>query len=112
MAYDEALAQRIRDSLRELPGITERRMFGGIAFMRDGHMFVGISDDSLMARVGPDQYEQMLAMKHVRKMDFTGRPMRGYVFIDPAGLTSQEQLLAWLERCAAFVGTLPAKPRT
>ncbi|MEO6270201.1 MAG: TfoX/Sxy family protein [Lautropia sp.] len=109
MAYDEALAQRILNNLREQPGITQRRMFGGIAFMRDGHMFVGISDDSLMARVGPNQYEQILGMKHVRKMVFTGRPIRGYVFVDRAGVKSEQQLMEWLQRCAAFVGTLPAK---
>ncbi len=84
-------------------------MFGGIAFMRDGHMFVGISADSLMVRVGPDQYEHVLGRKHVRKMDFTGRPMRGYVYVDRAGLESDEQLRAWLERSAAFVGTLAPK---
>lgn len=109
MAYDEALAQRIREALRDNAGITEKKMFGGIAFLLHGHMFVGISDFSLMARIGPTEYDRALAMKHVRKMEFTGKPMRGYVFVGPSGLRSKEELKYWLQRCATFVCTLPPK---
>jgi len=84
-------------------------MFGGMAFMLHGHMFVGVSSSSLMARVGPEAYERALAMKHVREMDFTGRPMKGYVFVDAKGLESDSELAHWLEACAGFVSTLPRK---
>ena len=110
MAYDEALARRVRDSLRGKRGITERSMFGGVAFMLNRHMFVGISNDSLMARVGPDHYDSALAKKGARVMDFTGKPMRGYVFVDAAGLKAPADLRRWVKLCADFVATLPAKP--
>ena len=109
MAYDEALAQRIREALRRKPGISEKKMFGGIAFLMHGHMFVGISDKSLMARVGPTEYDRALTMKHVREMDFTGKPMRGYVFVDSNGVKDEDTLKLWLKKCASFVRTLPPK---
>src|SRR3990170_7332108 len=92
MAYDEALAQRVREILRNKRGISERRMFGGIAFMLRGHMFVGISESSLMARVGPQNYERTLAMDGAREMDCTGKPIRGYVFVGPQSLKSSSDL--------------------
>lgn len=109
MAYDEALAQRIRQTLRGKRGVTERKMFGGIAFMLRGHMFVGVLEGSLMARVGPKNYERALAMDGAREMDFTGKPMRGYVFVGPRGLKPAAALRRWVELCADFVATLPAK---
>ena len=109
MAYDEALANRVRETLRDRHGITEKKMFGGIAFMLQGHMFVGISDGSLMARVGPVNYERALTMDNVREMDFTGKPMRGYIFVGPDGLKSRVALKRWVRLCADFVSTLPQK---
>ena len=109
MAYDEGLAERIRELLQDRRGIGERKMFGGIAFMCRGHMFVGIVGDALMARVGPVRYQEALARPHVREMDFTGKPMKGYVFVDPPGLEGDDDLGEWIERGLAFVGTLPAK---
>lgn len=111
MAYDEALAQRVRETLHGTRGVTERRMFGGIAFMLRGHMFVGISEGSLMARVGPQNYERTLAMDGAREMDFTGKPMRGYVFVGPQSLRAATDLRRWVKLCADFVATLPAKAR-
>lgn len=111
MAYDEGLAERIRDVLRAHPSVSERAMFGGLAFMLDGHMAVGIIGDTLMARVGPQAYEQALARPHVRKMDFTGRPMKGYVFVDASGLARDAELAEWVDRCVRFVGTLPRKTK-
>lgn len=109
MAFDEGLAERIRDLLRDHRGITERKMFGGLAFMRDGHMFVGILGDNLMARVGPESYAKALAQKHVREMDFTGKPLKGYIYVAPAGFESDAALESWVSRCAEFVRTLPVK---
>ncbi len=109
MAYSEELAQRIRDALVGDRAITEKRMFGGIAFLRHGLMFVGVSGTSLMARVGKPSHADSLARKHVRPMDFTGKPMQGYVFIDAPGVKSEGQLRFWLERCEQFVSTLPPK---
>lgn len=109
MAYDEALADRIRSALAGEPGITEKKMFGGIAFLRHGLMFVGVSGTSLMARVGRESYPASLKREHVREMDFTGRPMQGYVFVDAQGIKTNEQLGFWLQLCKDFVATLPPK---
>jgi TfoX N-terminal domain len=76
MAYDEKLAQRIREALAGSAAITEKKMFGGIAFLHRGLMFVGVSDSSLMARVGKANHADSLSRKHVREMDFTGKPMQ------------------------------------
>lgn len=109
MAYDETLAERIRELLKGRKHITEKRMFGGIAFLARDHMFVGVSGDALMVRVGPSAYEESLRRAHVRVMDFTGRPMKGYVFVDHAGLEHDDDLRHWLDAGHTFVQTLPAK---
>ena len=109
LAYDEALAQRIRAALADDPAITEKKMFGGIAFLHQGLMFVGVSGTSLMARVGTQDHADSLGRAHVREMDFTGKPMRGYVYVDAGGIRSDGQLRFWLARCRDFVGTLPPK---
>jgi hypothetical protein len=111
MAYSERLAQRIREALAGNRAVTEKKMFGGIAFLRHGLMFVGVSNSSLMARVGKPNYSESLSRKHVREMDFTGKPMQGYVFVDEAGLDTDAQLRFWLDRCEQFVMTLPPKKR-
>jgi TfoX/Sxy family transcriptional regulator of competence genes len=111
MAFDPGLAQRVREALADPLGVTERKMFGGLAFLLHGHMFVGIMGTALMARVGPKNHERALAAAHVRPMDFTGRPMKGYVYVDPEGLTSDADLERWVRACADFVETLPPKPR-
>ena len=111
MAYDENLARRIRGALPRKAGISERKMFGGIAFLLRGHMFIGITNDSLMARVGPAEYDGALAMEHVREMDFTGKPMRGYVFVSSKGLKDAAALKFWVEQCISFASTLPPKKK-
>ena len=112
MGYDEGLADRIRDALVSERDVTEKQMFGGIAFLRDGKMFCGIVTDRLMVRVGPDRHVEALRKPHVRPMDFTGRPMAGYVFVQPAGYESDAALEGWLRWGFDFVATLPAKSRT
>ena len=109
MAYDEGLAERLREVFRGRQGVSEKRMFGGVAFMVRGYMAVGIIGETLMVRVGPEQHAQVLRMPHVREMDFTGKPMKGYVYVDPAGFDSQAELEAWIDRCVKFVGTLPPR---
>jgi TfoX N-terminal domain len=109
MAFDPGMAQRIRDVLGERPGVTEKKMFGGLAFLLHGHMFIGLAGEKLMARIGPEAYPRALRMKHVREMDFTGRPMKGYVFIDDQGVEADADLEYWVNQCAGFVATLPIK---
>ena len=84
-------------------------MFGGVAFLRQGLMFAGIVKTTLMVRVGKAHYTELLKREHVREMDFTGKPMQGYVFVDAPGLKTAKQLLFWLERGETFVATLPPK---
>ena len=109
MAYDEALAARVKEILSGRPDIAERKMFGGLAFMLAGNMCCGVTDKGLMVRVGPEGYEEALALPHAGVMDLTGRPMRGWVLVQPAGLASDSGLNQWVGRSADFAATLPAK---
>jgi TfoX/Sxy family transcriptional regulator of competence genes len=109
MAYDEGTAQRLREVFGERKDVTEKKMFGGIAFMVRGNMCCGVIGETLMARVGPEQYDHALTRSHAREMDFTGKPMKGFVQIDPAGFESDEDLKSWVELCEIFLKTLPAK---
>ncbi|HRC07062.1 MAG TPA: TfoX/Sxy family protein [Miltoncostaeales bacterium] len=108
MAYDEALAERIAAVFFDEPEMTSKKMFGGIAFMVDGHMAVGVVGDDLLVRLSPDEAEQALKRKHVRQMDFTGRPMKGYVYVAAAGLRGKA-LEMWVRTARDFVATLPRK---
>ena len=110
MAYDEGLAERIRGVLNERPGVSEKRMFGGIAFLVKGHMSVGIVQDKLMVRVGPESYDRVLRERHARRMDFTGRPMRGFVYVVADGYETDADLQRWVDLGVSFVTSLPAKP--
>lgn len=109
MAYDEKLAERARRELSENRGITEKKMFGGIAFMIRGNMCCCIIDDRLMVRVGPDAYERALKLANASAMDYTGKPMRGFVYVSPDGTKTTRQLRAWLQRGLDFAESLPAK---
>lgn len=103
MAYDEHLADRIRRTLEQAHApFTEKKMMGGLAFMVHDKMCVGVVKDRLMARVGPEAYEAALARPGCREMDFTGRPMKGYVFVGPEGMDSEEELSEWVRLCLAF----------
>ena len=109
MAYDNGVAQRIREYLEGREGIEEKEMFGGVAFMLNGNMCCGVVKDSMMVRVGPDDYEASLALPHARKMDFTGKPLPGFVYVEPEGFAEDPDLAAWLGRCLAFAESLPGK---
>lgn len=109
MAYDQRLAQRIREALAEHPELIEKKMFGGIAFLLNGNMACGINRDNLIVRVGPAAYAEALSAPHASEFDLTGRPMSGWVQVAPAGYESDEELTAWLEQGLSFAASLPAK---
>ena len=111
MAYDEELADRVRVVLADEPGLTERKMFGGLAFMIGGNMACGIVQDELMLRLGAEGADAALDEPHVREMDFTGRPMTGMVYVERAGL-DDAGLRRWVEQTAAFARSLPPKAKT
>ena len=109
MAFDDDLAARIRERLARRRGIEEKRMFGGVGFLLNGNLLVGVWKDSLVARLGPGEGEAALLEPHVRAFDITGRPMAGWVLVGPEGVGEDDQLSEWIGRAMAFVGTLPAK---
>jgi len=109
MAYDEGLAQRIREVLAERPGLVEKKMFGGIGFMLQGNMACGVLKDELIVRVGPERYEEAVTRPHTRPFDFTGRPMRGWVTVASEGYESDEALQGWVQQGVDFALSLPPK---
>ena len=109
MAFDEGVAQRLRRIFSGWKGITEKRMFGGIAFMDRGNMCCGVVNDALMARVGPGAYREALKRAHAREMDFTGKPLKGFVYLDAPGFAEEEQLRTWVDLCRPFTSSLPAR---
>ena len=108
MAYDEDLADRVREVVLIDAEVTERKMFGGLAFLLDGHMFVGIVGSELMVRIGDDAAQRALELDHVREMDFTGKPMKNMIFVEPAGLHGPA-LERWVTAAADYARTLPPK---
>jgi TfoX/Sxy family transcriptional regulator of competence genes len=109
MPYDEGLAQRIRELLDEQAGLSEKKMFGGLAFLVNGNMAVGVMKSELMVRVGPEGYEAALAEPDARPMDFTKRPMKGFLYVSEAGCEEDAQLGGWVRRGVGFAASLPGK---
>ena len=109
MAFGEAIAARVGSLLEASPGYAEKKMFGGLSFMVRGHMCCGVVKDELMVRIGPDQTDEVLSMPHVRPMDFTGKPMNGFIYVARAGLTSEDEVARWVDFGLKFNSTLPAK---
>jgi len=109
MAFDEGLAERIRHVMHADPAVTDRKMFGGLCFLVNGNMCFGIVGSDLMVRVGPDAYVDALAQPHAREMDFTGRALRGTVYVEPAGVGEDDDLRAWLRQGLEFARALPPK---
>jgi hypothetical protein len=109
MAFDEGLAERVRELLGPAPGLSERKMFGGLCFLLRGNMSFGVVGSELMVRVGPDAYAETLGLPNAREMDFTGRSMRGMVFVSEDGISEDEDLEDWLQRGMGFAGSLPPK---
>ncbi len=109
MAFDEGLAHRLSEVYSSVPGVVEKKMFGGLAFMVNGHMSCGIVNDTLMVRVGPKLYAMALERPFSRPMDFTGKPMKGFVYVAPEGFESDEELMSWVQLSLGFVMSLPPK---
>ena len=110
MAYDEQLADRIRELMASEAGVTEQRMFGGLAFLIGGNMSVAASGQGgLMVRIDPEDGQALLAKPHTRPFEMRGREMKGWLRVDAEGVRTKRQLAPWVKRGAAFARSLPAK---
>ena len=109
MAYNTKLAARLRRELATTRSVVEKEMFGGIAFMVHGNMCCGVIGDNLMLRVGKDAHDGEVARPHAREMDFAKRPMRGFIYVAPKGVSTTAALRSRLKPAIAFMGTLPKK---
>jgi TfoX/Sxy family transcriptional regulator of competence genes len=109
MAFSEELAERIRQGLARRKGIEEKKMFGGIGFLLNGNLLVGVWKDSLIVRLGPEAGEEALKEAHVSEFDITGRAMKGWVLVAPEGVGADDELSRWVQRAVKFVGKLPVK---
>ena len=112
MTYDPKLADRVRQALSGRRDVIEKKMFGGLCFMVRGHMCCGVDAERLMLRVGPENYTEALRRSHAREMDFTGRPLKGFVFVELAGVRTAPLLKAWLAMALAYVTALPQRSAT
>lgn len=111
MVYHERLAERIRGYFKRRKGVEEKRMFGGLCFMLNGHMCCGIEKDRLMVRVMPDRYETLLSKPHAHEMDFTGKPLKGFLFISEAGYRTVSGLASWLDEAVECAKSKPPKKK-
>src|SRR5262245_24551183 len=109
MAFDELLAERIRAALGRRKGLAEKRMFGGIAFLLNGNMCVGVHGSELIVRLAPEATEAALAQPHTRRFDLTGRPMNGWILVEQAGVKTDAKLGKWVEIATKYAGALPKK---
>jgi TfoX N-terminal domain len=109
MAYDQELAERVRELLAPRANLSERKMFGGIGFMVAGNMCCGVIDEDLIVRLDPEDAEQALHEPHVRVFDYSGRPMRGWLFVEPKATVGDDGLAGWVDAAFAFASSLPAK---
>ena len=109
MAFDDGLAERVRALLADDADARERKMFGGLCFLCGGNMACGIVGDELMVRVGPEAWSEALSRPHVREMDFTGRSMKGMVYVGVAGFAEDADLLAWVDRGTTYARSRPPK---
>jgi TfoX/Sxy family transcriptional regulator of competence genes len=109
MAFSEALAGRIRRRLARRKNVKEKKMFGGVGFLLNGNLLVGVWKDSLVVRLGPEEGNEALLEPHVREFDITGKPMRNWVLVEPEGVVEDDQLKDWIQRAVKFVGKLAGK---
>ena len=111
MAFSQSLAARIRDTVARHRSIHEKKMFGGVGFLLAGNLLVGVWKDFLIVRLGVDEYQSAILQPHVREFDITGRPMKGWVMVEPEGVEDDDQLRYWVNKALDFVYTLPRKPK-
>jgi hypothetical protein len=109
MAFDEVLADRVRDVLADEVGVAEKRMFGGVAFLLHGNLACGLYQDSVLVRLPPEQAEAALSEPGIRRFDMTKRPMRGWILVGPDACAEDEDLRRWVERGLAYAGSMPPK---
>jgi TfoX/Sxy family transcriptional regulator of competence genes len=109
MAYDEELAGRVRGLLPKRKAIAEKKMFGGVAFLLNGNMCVGLRGEELIVRLNPEETDQALAKPHTRIFDMTGRPMKGWILVKSAGVASEDALAKWVSVGVSYAASLPAK---
>ena len=109
MAFDEELARRIRAALGKRPGVVEKKMFGGLAFLLRGNMCVGVHGSDLIVRLDPEETDRALAQSHTRPFDLTGRRMKGWILVQPKGMATEATLGAWLDSAVSYAESLPAK---
>lgn len=109
MAFDETLAERIRQALCRRKGIEEKKMFGGIGFLLNGNMCIGVWKDSLIVRLDKEEAEEALLEPATSEFNITGRSMKGWLLVKPGGIQEDDQLKGWVQRAVRFVGTLAAK---
>ena len=109
VTFNERTANQIRRVICNTPGLSERSLFSGVAFMLQGNMCCGVIEDNLVVRVGMETYDATLREPYTRPMDFTGRPLPGFVYVERAGFASEASLREWIDRGVRFVRTLPPK---
>lgn len=109
MPYDEATADRVRTVLKRTRGLSEKKMFGGIAFLVNGHMACGVLEQTLVLRLGNEGAAKALREEHTRPMDFTGKPMKSMLYVEPAGFRNADALKSWIKRALTFTRSLPPK---
>jgi TfoX/Sxy family transcriptional regulator of competence genes len=109
MPFSEALAERIRHALTRRKNVEEKKMFGGVGFLLNGNMLVGVWKDSLIVRLGAEESDAALKEPHVTEFNITGRAMKGWILVEPGGLEHDKELSAWVDKAVNFVRTLPAK---
>ena len=111
MTFNEQLAARVRQKLKGQPGIVEKKMFGGVAFLVNGNMSVGIHKDELIVRLAPEQTEAALKEPGARIFDVTGKPMKGWLLVGGPGIEEPKSLSNWLRRGVSYAGSLPKKAK-
>lgn len=109
MAYDETLAQRIREAVGDEPGIDEKKMFGGLAVLLDGNMAVGVSGDEMMVRVGVDGFDHAVTHAGVRPFEMSGKGMKGWILVGGDAITEDAGLEHWVDVGMSYAGSLPPK---
>jgi len=109
MAFDQTLAARIRKRMGRRTGLSEKKMFGGIAFLLNGNMCCGVNGETLIARLEPGATAQALSEPHTRTFDLTGRPLKGWILVEPEGLMTEAKLGKWIQVATKYAESVPPK---